>query len=131
LAHLPALLVATAVLVAGAAALGWLARGGVGAAGAAGGTGLVAAGYLVSSLVVGWADSARPGLVLPVALGSYVVKVGVVALVLSTAAANQWPGLLPMVFGVVAAAVVWPATLVWWAWRAGHLARSPSRGPTS
>jgi hypothetical protein len=129
LAHLPALLAATGVLLAGAAALGWLARGGVGAAGAALGAGLVAAGYLASTLVVGWADATRPALVLPVALGSYVVKVGLVGAALGTASASGWPGLLPMVFGVVAGAVAWPAALVWWARRAGHLARSRPRGP--
>ncbi|MPZ27711.1 MAG: hypothetical protein GEV12_15200 [Micromonosporaceae bacterium] len=114
LAHLPLLLAVTAGLLAGAAGVGWLVGGGTAAAGAAGGAGLVAAGYLGSNLAVAWADAARPGLLLAVALGSYVAKVSLVSAVLLAVAARDGPGLVPMAYGVLAGAVAWPATMAWW-----------------
>lgn len=129
LAHLPALLAVTAVLLTGGAVVGWLAAGGVGATGAVAGAGLVSAGYLFSTLTIAWVGSARPTLLLPVALATYLGKVCVLGAVMLTLAAGGWPGLVPMAYGMVAGAVVWPAALVWWlVWRPR---RSPNLGADS
>jgi hypothetical protein len=128
LAHLPVLLAVAGGLLVAAAAGGWLLRGPVAAAGAAVGVGMVVAGYLFSTLVIAWADAVRPRLVLPLGLASYVLKLGVVAGGLFTAAARDWPGLLPMAAGVVAAAAVWPAAQLWWVVRHSRPPAGPPGG---
>jgi hypothetical protein len=114
LAHLPALLLAAAATLVAAAAVGWLARGGAGAVGAAVGVAVATASYLVSTLVIAWADAVRPALVLPLGLATYLVKLTVIGAVMIAIAASGWDGLVPMALGVVAGAVGWSAAQVWW-----------------
>lgn len=116
-AHLPALLLVAGGLLVGAGLVGWLVAGLAGAAGAVTGAGVVVAGYLASTLVIAWADAARPRLVLPLGLASYLLKLGVVTALLFVAAGADWAGLIPMAGGVIAAAAVWPAAHVWWVMR--------------
>lgn len=114
LAHLPVTLAVTGLAVAGAAVAGWLVAGGTGAAGAAAGVGVVAASYLVSTLLIAWADAVRPGLVLPVGLLTFAVKFPLIGVLFGAAAARDWAGLPAMVAGVVAGVVAWAGTQVWW-----------------
>lgn len=114
LAHLPVLLSVTGSLLLVATLVGWLARGGAGAAGAAAGVGVVTASYLVSTLAIAWADSVNPALVLPVGLTGYAVKFTVIGVVMASVAASDWDGLAPMGLGVVAGVIAWTATQIWW-----------------
>jgi phosphotransferase system glucose/maltose/N-acetylglucosamine-specific IIC component len=116
LRHLPTLLAASAALLLAAAVAGWLARGGAGAAGAAAGVGLVVGSYTLSTLVVAWADSVAPALVLPFGLGTYVVKFTLIGVVMASIA-KDWPGLEPLGLGVVAAVLVWTTVQIVWTYR--------------
>lgn len=127
LAHLPALLAASGAVLAGAALLGWLTRGGAGAMGAAIGVAVVTASYLVSTLVIAWADATDPQLVLPFGLGTYVAKFTLIGVVMAAVAASDWAGLVPMGFGVVAGVLVWTTAQIWWVVR--HPPRLPYRPP--
>jgi uncharacterized membrane protein YesL len=114
LAHLPVLLVASGLLLAAAAVAGWVLRGGTGAAGAALGVAVVVASYLLSTLVIAWADSVNPSLVLPFGLMAYIVKFTAIGFVLVAITATDWAGLPPMGVGVVAGVVTWTGTQIWW-----------------
>jgi hypothetical protein len=119
LAHLPALLGMSAVLVAGAALVGGIARGGDGALGAAAGVALVVASYTFSTVVIAWADSINPRLVLPVGLGAYTTKFALFGLVMLAILNSGWAGILPMALGIVAGVLGWTSTQIWWVVRSG------------
>lgn len=114
LAHLPPLVCVSVVLAVVAAALGGLTRGGAGAAGAAVGVGIVTVSYLLSTLVLAWADSVNPQLVLPFGLALYAAKFTAIGVVMARVSASGWPGLPPLGLGVVAGVVAWTAAHVWW-----------------
>jgi hypothetical protein len=118
LRHLPAGLIATAVLLAAGVLVGALLRGGPGAAGAAAGVGLVAASFVVGSLVIAWADSIDPRLVLPAGLLTYVLKFAAIGMTMAAIAASGWPGLQPMGVAVLASALGWIVAQSWWTWHA-------------
>jgi hypothetical protein len=107
-------------LLAAAAALGWFARGGAGAAGAAVGVALVAASYTVSTLAIAWADTINPQLVFPVGMGMYITKFSLFGLMMIALAGIDWPGLLPMAFGIIVAVLAWTTTQIWWTVRTAH-----------
>lgn len=117
LRHLPTALGATGVLLMLAAAVGWGLRGATGASGAAAGVVLVAVSYVISSVVVAWADSVNPRLVMPVGLTTYVVKFMLIGLVMAAVADARWAGLPAMGVGIIVAALVWTAAQAWWVWR--------------
>jgi hypothetical protein len=127
LRHLPALLAVSAGLIAVAALLGGALRGGAGAAGAALGVGIVTASYLISTLLIAWADAVDPRLVLPVGLATYVVKITIIGIVMAAIAASGWAGLVPLGFGVVAGVLAWNATQILWVVR--HPPRLAYRPP--
>lgn len=114
LAHLPWLLVVTGAVLVLAALAGGVARGGAGAAGAAIGVGVVAASYLFSTLLIAWADSIDPQLVLPFGLGAYLIKFSIIGIVMAGVAATDWAGLAPMGVGVVAGVIGWTTAQIWW-----------------
>lgn len=118
LRHLPSGLAASAVLLLVATAVGAVLRGGAGAAGAAAGVGLVAASYTVSSVVIAWADSIDPRLVLAAGLTTYVLKFTAIGIGMAAIASSGWPGLRPMGVAVIAATLVWMTAQAWWTWRA-------------
>jgi hypothetical protein len=101
-----------------AVAVGAVLAGTDGAGGAALGVGLVVASYLISSLVVAWADSVDPRLVLPVGLATYAVKVLFLGVAMSALSATGWAGLTSMAVALMAAVLVWTGAQVWWTWRA-------------
>jgi phosphotransferase system glucose/maltose/N-acetylglucosamine-specific IIC component len=115
--HVPlALAVSGGVLVL-AAAVGWLAQSGAGAAGAAAGVALVVVSYLVSSVVVAWADSISPQLVLPVGLGTYITKFVLLGLVMLAVVQTGWDGTTAMGLAIIPGVVGWTGANVWWALR--------------
>ncbi len=128
LTHLPwGLAGSLAVLVVGGV-VGWLVRGGPGAAGVAAGTVLVVVSFTLSSLVIAIADSVRPALVLPFGLMTYVVKFSAFGVMMAGIAKRGWSGLAPMGFGIVATAVVWSAAQILWLVRTQHPYRPAAPG---
>lgn len=114
LAHLPVVLSATGALLLVAAVAGWLAGGAAAAAGAAAGVALVAGSYLLTTLLVAWADSVEVRLVLPVGLTTYLVKFTAIGVAMAAVVATGWDGLPALGVGVVAAVVVWTGSHIWW-----------------
>jgi hypothetical protein len=118
LRHLPSGLTATAVLLVLGVPAGALLRGVPGAAGVAAGVALVAASYVIGSVVIAWADSVDPKLVLPVGLMTYALKFTLIGVVMAAIAASHWPGLRPMGVAVLAGALGWITAQSWWTWHA-------------
>jgi hypothetical protein len=118
LRHLPSGLIASAVLLVLGVVLGAVLRGGAGAAGAAAGVLLVAASYTVSSLVIAWADSVRPALIMPIGLLTYAVKFTLIGILMAVIAGTGWAGLPAMGVGVIAGALGWTTAQAVWTWRA-------------
>ncbi|MGH3750577.1 MAG: hypothetical protein ACRDT8_24650, partial [Micromonosporaceae bacterium] len=107
LRHLPWLLAVSSATLVAATAAGGLVRGVDGALGAAAGVALAIASYTFSTLVIAWADSVKPGLVLPFGMAAYIVKFSLIAAVVLLVAASGWPGLAPMGLGLVAGTLAW------------------------
>jgi hypothetical protein len=118
LRHLPSGLGASAVLLLVGMIVGGLLRGPAGVAGAAAGVGLVAASYTVGSLVIAWADSIDPKLVLPAGLTTYVLKFTVIGVVMAAIAGSGWAGLKPMGVAVLGSVLGWIVVQSWWTWHA-------------
>jgi hypothetical protein len=123
LRHLPALLLASAIVLLAAAVVGWLMRGGVGAAGAAIGVGVATLSYTVSTLIIAWADSLESRLVLPFGLGTYVAKFSLLGGLMILVGGSGWRGLVPMAWGIVAGVVGWSVAQIWWIITVHHAAR--------
>jgi hypothetical protein len=119
LRHLPAPLLASAILAVLAGLLGGLLRGTDGVVGAVAGVAVVAASYTFSTLLIAWGDSVDTNLVLPFGLIAYVTKFSLIGVAMAAIAASGWPGLEPMGVGVVAGVVVWSAVQIWWVVRHG------------
>jgi hypothetical protein len=115
LGHVPLALAVSGGVLALAAAVGWLTRGGAGAAGAAAGVALVAVSYLVSSVAIAWADSINPRLVLPVGLATYVTKIVLLGLVMLGIVRTGWDGTTPMGVAIIPGVIGWTGANVWWA----------------
>jgi hypothetical protein len=114
LQHMPALLTASGILLAGAAAVGAALAGPVGAAGAAAGVGIVSLSYTVSTLVIAKADEIDPKLILPWGIGTYIVKISLIGVMMAAIASAGWPGLVPLGWGVIVGVVGWTGTHIWW-----------------
>jgi hypothetical protein len=114
LAHLPVQLAVSGGLLAAAAVAGGIAAGGTGVAGATAGVGVVVASYLVSTLLIAWADAVDPRLVLPVGLAAYVVKFSLIGAGMAVLVGRGWDGLPPMGVAVVAGVLAWTTTQIWW-----------------
>jgi hypothetical protein len=116
--HLPVGLTTSGVilvlLVAGGAVFG----GFTGAAGAAAGVGIVVASFTVSSLVIAWADSVHPTLVLPVGMVTYIAKFTAIGFAMAAVVASGWDGLPALGVGVAVATIGWAAAQAWWVWHA-------------
>jgi hypothetical protein len=111
--------VSTALLLC-AASVGFLTGGVVAAAGAAAGVALVTVSYTMSTLVIAWADTVRPALVLPLGLLTYVVKYTLIGVIMAAIVAGGWSGMVPMGWGVVAGVLGWTSVQIWWV---AHTAR--------
>jgi hypothetical protein len=113
-AHLPFLSVVSLALLLCAASAGYFAGGPSYALGAAVGVFVVTISYTMSTLVVAWADTVRPALVMPLALLTYVLKFSVLGVVLAFGVSTSWTGKIALGWGIVAGVMVWTAVQVWW-----------------
>lgn len=120
LRQLPAGLSASAVLLVVAVAVGWIVRGPVAAVGAALGVLLVVVSYVVSGLVVAWADLFARHLMMPVVLLTYALKATLLGMVLYQVDKAEWPGLFALGVAAVAAVVVWVGAQLAWAIRTSN-----------
>jgi hypothetical protein len=113
-AHLPFLSAVSVALMLCAASAGFLAGGGPSALGAAVGVLIVTISYTMSTLVIAWADTVRPALLMPLALFTYVLKYSVLGVVLAYGVSTSWSGKAALGWGIVAGVVVWSGVQVWW-----------------
>jgi hypothetical protein len=112
--HLPMLTAASTALLLCAASVGLLAGGGPAALGAAAGVALVTVSFTMSTLVVAWADTVRPALVMPLGLVTYVLKYGLLGLITVGIIGTGWPGRVALGWGIVAGVFGWTVGQVWW-----------------
>lgn len=107
LSHLRAGLVTTAVLAAVAAPATWLLRDARAAAWVLAGLALVAAFFTAGAVAVAAAGRVADSLTLPVALGTYVVKVSFLGVLLLALRDRPWLDPRAFGFSVVAGTVAW------------------------
>jgi hypothetical protein len=112
--HLPMLTVISFALVLCAASVGFVTGGPDAALGAAAGVLLVNLSFTISTLVVAWADTVRPALLMPLGLLTYVIKYTLIALIMIGVGASSWAGGRPMAYGIMGGAVLLTAAQVWW-----------------
>jgi len=112
--HLPFLTAASTALLLCAASVGYLTGGVPAAAGAAAGVALTTASFTMSTVVIAWADTVRPALLMPLGLLAYVVKFTLFGVILAFVISSQWPGRTAMGWGVVAGVLGWTSVQIWW-----------------
>jgi len=122
-AHLPFLSAVSAALLLFAASAGFLAAGPASALGAALGVLIVTLSFTMSTLVIAWADTVRPALLMPLALLTYVLKYSVLGVVLAYGVASSWTGKAALGWGIVAGVVVWTVVQALWFTRLGRAER--------
>jgi hypothetical protein len=113
-AHLPFLTAISVALLLCAASAGFFAGGAPSALGGAAGVLIVTVSFTMSTLVIAWADTVRPALLMPLALLTYVFKYGALGVVLAFGVSSDWPGKDALGWGIVAGVVVWTAVQAWW-----------------
>jgi len=118
LRHLPAGLKASAVVCVVGAVVGLVIWGLAGLAGMVFGVGLTVASFAGSSLVIAWADSINPRLVMPVGMLTYVVKFTILGIAAAVLASTGWGGLTAFGLGVAAGTLGWVVGQSVWTWRA-------------
>jgi hypothetical protein len=107
LSHVRAGLLTTAALAAVGAPLAWLVRDAKAAGWVLAGLALVAVFFSVSAAAVAWAGRIDDSLTLPVALGTYVLKVVVLGIVLLSLKGKPWLDPRAFGFAVVAGTLAW------------------------
>jgi hypothetical protein len=112
--HLPFLTAASIALLLCAASVGYLAGGLPAAAGAAAGVALTTVSFTMSTLVIAWADTVRPALLMPLGMVTYVVKYSLLGVILAVVVSSEWPGRSAMGWGVVAGVLGWTSVQIWW-----------------
>ncbi|MEV6344925.1 hypothetical protein [Actinoplanes sp. NPDC051851] len=112
--HLPFLSAVSFALLTCAASAGFLAGGADAALGAAAGVLIVTLTYTMSTLVVAWADTVRPALLMPLGLLTYIVKYSLLGVILAYGVSTDWPGKKALGVGIVAGVMVWTGVQVWW-----------------
>ncbi|MEU4241942.1 hypothetical protein [Actinoplanes sp. NPDC026619] len=113
-AHLPFLTAVSFALMLCAASAGYFAGGSGPALGAGLGVLIVTISYSMSTLVIAWADTVRPALIMPLALFTYVLKYTVLGVVLAYGVSTDWSGNKALGLGIVAGVIVWTGVQVWW-----------------
>jgi hypothetical protein len=119
--HLPFLTAFSVALMICAASVGFFAGGVPGAVGAAAGVAIVTVSFTMSTLVLAWADTVRPALLMPLGLLTYVVKYTLLGVILAFVVSSEWPGRVPMGWGIIAGVLGWTAVQIWWVARAARL----------
>lgn len=112
--HLPLLTAFSMALLMCAASVGFLTAGPAAALGAAAGVAIVTVSYTMSTLVLAWADTVRPALLMPLGLTTYVVKYSLLGVILAFVISSEWPGRTALGWGVVAGVMGWTAVQIWW-----------------
>nr|WP_296063968.1 hypothetical protein [uncultured Actinoplanes sp.] len=113
-AHLPFLSSVAVALMLCAASVGFVAGSPAAALGAAAGVLIVTLSFTMSTLVIAWADTVRPALLMPLALITYVLKYTILGLALAFGVSSDWAGKSALGWGIVAGVVVWTAVQAWW-----------------
>ncbi|MEV4638749.1 hypothetical protein AB0J80_15495 [Actinoplanes sp. NPDC049548] len=119
-AHLPFLTAFSVALMMCAASVGYLVIGPPAAVGAAAGVALVTVSYTMSTLVLAWADTVRPALLMPLGLLTYVIKYSLLGVILAFVISSEWPGRVALGWGVITGVVGWTAVQIWWVARSSH-----------
>jgi hypothetical protein len=78
---------------------------------------IAAASFLLSSLVIAWADTVDRRMILPVGLMTYVFKIVVIGMVVFGIARRDWPGLTPLLWGIAVGAASWIVAQATWTYR--------------
>lgn len=118
LQHLRTALIAMGILLVVVAPLAGWRDGADGALGALAGVGLVVLSYTLSSLVIAVTDLRARHLLMPVALGTYILKFAIIGVVMWFVAGTDWGGLPWLGVLVIAGTLVWVAAQAVWLWRA-------------
>ncbi|MFI5494583.1 hypothetical protein [Actinoplanes sp. NPDC051859] len=113
-AHLPFLTAFSFALMMCAASVGFFAEGAPAAVGAAAGVMIVTISYTMSTLVLAWADTVRPALIMPLGIITYVVKYSLFGVILAFVVSSEWTGRSALGWGVVAGVMGWTAVQIWW-----------------
>lgn len=120
--HLPLLTAVSVAVLLCAASAGFLSGGVPVALGAAAGVALTAVSYTMSTLVIAWADTVRPELVMRLGLLAYVLKYTLLGVILAFLVSSDWPGRVALGWGIVAGVLCWTGVQIWWLTRlAPHL----------
>jgi hypothetical protein len=114
LRHLPPLLLFSALVTAAMAVVGGVLWGGVGAFAGALGVVVATASFVVSTLVIAFADRLDTRLVMPFGLGTYVAKISLLGGLLLVVMQTRWSGLEPLAWGLAVGVVAWSAAQIWW-----------------
>ena len=112
--HLPFLSAVSFALLMCAASVGFLTGGGTAAVGAAAGIAMVVVSFTMSTLVIAWADTVRPALLMPLGLLTYVIKYSLLGVIMVLVIDSGWPGRVALGWGVVAGVLGWTAVQIWW-----------------
>ncbi|MEU7901775.1 hypothetical protein [Actinoplanes sp. NPDC049118] len=112
--HLPFLTAFSVALMLCGASVGFLVGGVPAAMGAAAGVAVVTVSFTMSTLVLAWADTVRPALLMPLGLMTYVVKYALLGVIMAFVISSEWPGRLAMGWGIVAGVLGWTAVQIWW-----------------
>jgi hypothetical protein len=115
--HLPLLSAVSMALLLFAASAGFFAGGPDSALGAAAGVLIVTVSFTMSTLVIAWADTVRPALLMPLGMLTYVVKYSLLGVILGFGVNIKWAGWIALGWGIVAAVVVWTGVQAWWVHR--------------
>ncbi|MEU4559597.1 hypothetical protein AB0F72_14525 [Actinoplanes sp. NPDC023936] len=115
--HLPFLSAVCMALVIFAASAGFFAGGVPDALGAAAGVLIVTMSYSMSTLVIAWADTVRPALLMPLGLLTYTVKYTLLGVILAFGVSSDWEGRTALGLGIVAGVMVWTGVQAWWMYR--------------
>jgi hypothetical protein len=65
-------------------------------------------------LVIAWADTVRPALLMPLGLLTYVLKYTLLGVITAAVISSGWPGRTAMGWGVVAGVLGWTSVQIWW-----------------
>ncbi|AEV88333.1 hypothetical protein ACWT_7323 [Actinoplanes sp. SE50] len=116
--HLGFLTAVSVALLLCAASAGFLSGGPAYALAAAGGVLIVTVSHTLTTLIVAWADTVRPALVMPLGMLTYVVKYSLFGIILAFGVSSDWPAKTALGLGVVAGVMVWTGVQAWQVTRA-------------
>jgi predicted tellurium resistance membrane protein TerC len=115
--HLPFLTTVSFAVLICAASVGYFVDGITAALGAAAGVAIVTVSFTMSTLVIAWADTVRPALLMPLGMLTYVVKYTLLGVIMVMVIDSGWPGRVAMGWGIVAGVLGWTAVQAWWVTR--------------